>query len=158
GVDGPETAVVPRLRIADAEQHLGVRVPLHELDVEGAEGKIQARLVVAKDALPVDRPPPGRVRPDVDVAGVLDDLGHVVARAETGLLQRGLQGFGPGSSEPSADDLQWSAPLPLRAGRRARDRLLKREHGGAAGWPRQRRARWMRARRRRAPGRRRAVP
>jgi pimeloyl-ACP methyl ester carboxylesterase len=60
-----------------------VRVPLQQLPVERAGRPVYGRLVTSEDAVPVHRLAPPRGFPQVRVLRMPEDLGHVVAGAES---------------------------------------------------------------------------
>src|ERR671910_367997 len=114
-VDGITGALVPLFGVAHAQEHLRVGVPLQQLCVERAGRPVHGGLVVRKETVPAHRlPAPGRL-PEPDVLRVLEDLDHVVARAEAKYFERDLQRHRAGPAETRPDHLHPGAPLSRRA-------------------------------------------
>ena len=104
-VDGVAHALVPASGIADAQDHPGVGMALHQLLVERAGRPVHGRLIFPEDPFPVRRLPSPGGDPEPRVLGVREDLGHVVAGIEAELFERDLQRHGARPAEAGADDL-----------------------------------------------------
>ncbi|TMK98207.1 MAG: hypothetical protein E6G34_11145 [Actinobacteria bacterium] len=95
-------AALPRLWVAHAEQHLGLRVGLDELAVEVAarpvDGAGEALEGLAPGVLAVERAPP-----QLDLVEVGDHVDPVVAGAEPELLESEFLGQRAGPWQPCTD-------------------------------------------------------
>ena len=109
-VDGVRDALVPTVRVADAEQDLCAGVLLHKLFVERAAGPVHGSFVVSQKLLPVHGFSGGRRVPRLDVSGVFEDLGHVVAGIETELFERRFKGQCTRPAEAGPDHPQVQDP------------------------------------------------
>ena len=106
-------ARVPSLGRAQRQDHPRLWERRRKLAPVAGAWPIHLRAVSGKHRLPVHRLAARRGEPERDLLRVLGNLVHVVARAETELIQRKLQRVGPCSAEAGADHVEWHPCPPL---------------------------------------------
>ncbi len=109
--------LVPALRVALGEDQLRLRIARHQLAPEVDTGGVGGRAVGSEDLLPFHGLAVADPVPQRPLLGMGEDLGHVVARAEAQLLQRGLERERTRARHAHADHLQRQGGLPGFQGR-----------------------------------------
>jgi hypothetical protein len=108
--DGAQAALVPAVRIADRENHLGVRVGRDQFSPEVRTRPIDNCAVAGQQWPPVDRLTgllaPKGVLPEREPFGMLEVLQHVVAGTEPKAHQRLAQRQRAGAAKPGSDNRQ----------------------------------------------------
>src|SRR5215217_1875148 len=107
--DGVPYALIPALGVADAQDHLRVGIALHEFLIERAGWPINGCLIFSDYPIPVCRFSSPGGDPESRVLRMLEDLGHVVARAEAQSLERDLQRHRAGPAEAGPYDFHASS-------------------------------------------------
>src|SRR5207244_880837 len=119
-----------------------VWVVLGEFGAEGDGREVHHGGVAVEDSVPVGGAAPGRIDPVLDAVRLLDDVEHVVARAEPEPLECRAERRGSGAPEPHSDHLhvgapfgrRWSGGCRFRGGRAGRAPRGGGSPGGRGGW------------------------